>query len=88
MGLFSPCGASSTPAVTKLLCTVSPSPQVCFYLPLTALAVTSLPPHIAFDVDAVMEIIFVLFSATTLSLTHVVSSMCVGGFACLGVFNA
>lgn len=48
----------------------------------------ALPPHTACDVHAVMEIIFVLFSATTLSLTHVVSFMCAGGFACLGVSNA
>lgn len=34
----------------------------------------SLPPH-AFHVRTVMEIIFVLFSATTLSLTHIVSSL-------------
>lgn len=72
MGLFSLYGVNSTPAVTELFCfPLSPSPQVCFYLCLIALSVTSLSSHTAFDVDAVTEIIFVLFSATTLPLTHV-----------------
>lgn len=38
---------------------------------------TSLSSYTAFDVDAVMEIIFVLFSVTTLPWTHVVSFFCV-----------
>lgn len=72
MGLFGLYGVNSTPAVTELFCFLSsPSPQVCFYLCLIALSVTPLSSHTAFDVGAVREIIFVLFSATTLPLTHV-----------------
>lgn len=45
----------------------------------------ALPSHTAFDVGAVMEIIFVLFSATALPLTHVVYFSCVF-FKCRNIY--
>lgn len=78
MGLFSLYGVNTTPCVTELFCFLfSPSPLACFYLCLIVLSMTFLSSHTAFDIGAVMEIIFVLFSVTTLPWTHVVSFFCV-----------
>jgi len=82
MRLFSLDGFNPTPAATEHFCLLfSPSPQVCFCLCLMVLSATSLSSHTAFDVGAVTDIGFVLFSATTLPLTHV-------SFFCVFFLNA